>query len=342
MIEGTVPTRLAGLIRTTALNVGVLPAALDEIDPSVNPAALADDCFRVPTEWAWRAWELIDATAGPGSGLLATAAAGPAELRVWDHLLTSGPALGQTTHTDGELRGVVADPSIGWIVMKNGRLLTIRDTVIIENDPVLAPVEEFMLSIMLRRVRAATHKHLVPIRVTLSHRSSNRYSYLVDEFGTSHIDFGAPCAELTFLDAGALPVGTCPHLGAMLRHYAELVLATSHPAPSWPQTLHAIIAIALCEGDVNIDEAAGRLTMSARTLQRRLHEMGTTWRHEVELVRYEHAVRLIRDTRLPLQSIAARLGYADARTLRRAIRRWTGQGTDDFRRNLRRPATNAT
>ncbi|GAB2450675.1 helix-turn-helix domain-containing protein [Nocardia tengchongensis] len=127
-------------------------------------------------------------------------------------------------------------------------------------------------------------------------------------------------------------IGAEPHLGAMLRHYSDVVLAASHPATNWQETLHATIAIALREGDVTVDEATRRLAMSSRTLQRRLQEIGTSWRHEVESVRYGHAIRLMRDTDLSVRSIAARLGYADARTLRRAIRRWTGRGPDEFRR----------
>ncbi|WP_067694268.1 helix-turn-helix transcriptional regulator [Nocardia jejuensis] len=334
MIEGTIPTRVAALIRTTALNVGVTPAELDAIIPTVDPASLADDLVRVPTEWAWRAWELIDASAGIGSGLLATDIADRRGLYVWDYPFISGPILGDSARNALGVRGVVADPSIGWVVMQNGRLLTVRDTVAIDPDPLLAPLEEFMLSIMLRRVRAATRRYLVPDRVAFSHRASNRYNYLVDEFGTSHIEFGCPCAEITFLDAGTLSTQTTPDLGAMLRHYAEIVLAASNPAPSWRQNLRATITIALREGDLTIDEAAQSMAMSARTLQRRLHEMGTSWRHELESIRYEQASRLMRDTNLPIQSVAARLGYADARTLRRAIRRWTGQGTDEFRRRL--------
>ncbi|MEU6586664.1 helix-turn-helix domain-containing protein [Nocardia sp. NPDC046763] len=82
---------------------------------------------------------------------------------------------------------------------------------------------------------------------------------------------------------------------------------------------------------------ARRLTMSPRTLQRRLQALGTNWRQEVELVRHENALRLIRDSDLPVQSVATRVGCTDARTLRRAIQRWTGHSTTEFRRQLLDP-----
>ncbi|MFB7722882.1 AraC family transcriptional regulator ligand-binding domain-containing protein [Nocardia sp. NPDC056100] len=335
VITGTTSTRLAGLIRTTALTAGVPATELDAISPSVNPAVLADDQLRVPTEWAWRAWELIDATAGPGSGLLATAAAGHGGLHVWDYLFTCAPTLAESVRIAIGLRGVVTDPGVDWVVEVDGRLLTIRETTAIEPDGVLPPIQEFMLSIMLRRVREATGQRLVPVRVAFSHSATHRYRHLVDEFGTTRIDFGAPCAEITFLDAGDLPTGTDPYLGAMVRKYAELLLTTSRPAPDWRTTLHDTVIGALRDGDTSLEEAARRLQISPRTLQRRLYELGTSWRQEVESVRRDNAIQLMRHTDLPVQSVAARLGYTDARTLRRAIRRWSGQGVTDFRRDLR-------
>lgn len=333
MIEGTIPTRIAALIRATALRAGVDPAELAAIDPAVGPAVLADDLLRVSTGWAWRAWELIDAAAGPGSGLLATAAADRGGLHVWDYLFTSAPTLVESLRTVVELRGIVTDPAVGWEVVHSGGLLTVRESAPIEPATVLAPIEEFMLSMMLRRAREATRSQLVPVRVAFTHHRSERYRLLVDEFGTGRIDFGAEHAEITFLDAAALPTGADAHLGAMLRHYAELVLATSRTVPSGQDLMRVAIAAALDEGELTLDGVARRLAMSSRTLQRRLSELDTSWRSEVEAVRHERAVALIRDTGLPVQSIAVRLGYTDARTLRRAFHRWTGRGPDEFRRN---------
>ena len=329
MIEGTIPTRIAGLIQATAVQAGVAPVEIGAIDSAV----LADDLMRVPTQWAWRAWELIDAAAGPGSGLLATAAADRGGLHVWDYLFTSAPTLGDSLRSVVELRGAVTDPGVGWEVVESGGLLTIRESAPIEPEAVVAPIEEFMLSMMLRRVREATRCRLVPVRVAFSHRDTSRYRRLIDEFDTTRIDFGAEHAAITFIDAARLPTGADPHLGTMLRHYAELVLASSRRLPGERETVRMAIVSALQDGDLTLGAVAGRLSMSSRTLQRRLGELGTGWRSEVESVRHERAVALIRDTGLPVQSIAIRLGYTDARALRRAFLRWTGERPDEFRRS---------
>jgi AraC-like DNA-binding protein len=69
---------------------------------------------------------------------------------------------------------------------------------------------------------------------------------------------------------------------------------------------------------------AARLAMSPRTLQRRLRDAGTSWRDELEDVRGRSARRLLEDGGLTRASVARRLGYSDARSLRRALRRWDG------------------
>ncbi|TMR05514.1 helix-turn-helix transcriptional regulator [Actinomadura soli] len=73
---------------------------------------------------------------------------------------------------------------------------------------------------------------------------------------------------------------------------------------------------------------------SSRSLQRRLHQEGTSWREQVEKVRQAEATRLLRDTRLNIDAIAARVGYSDVRALRRAFHRWYGHAPADFRRKL--------
>ncbi|APA95095.1 hypothetical protein NS506_01021 [Nocardia seriolae] len=219
------------MIRATALRVGVTPVQLAHAT-SLDPAVLGDGLLRVPTESVWRIWELIDATAGAGSGLLATAEAGQVGLSVWGYLFSSRATLAESLRTVMELRAVVTDPSVGWEVLEDGGLLTIRVAATVEPEMVLAPVEEFVLSTMLRQVREATRQHLTPVRVAFSHRARHRYTHLVDEFGTGRIDFGARHSEITFLDVVALPTGLDPHLGQLMRNHAELNIAASDRLPT--------------------------------------------------------------------------------------------------------------
>jgi AraC-like DNA-binding protein len=69
---------------------------------------------------------------------------------------------------------------------------------------------------------------------------------------------------------------------------------------------------------------ARQLGMHERTLNRRLHEEGTSFRRELDGMRYEVARQLLADTRLPLSKIGPALGYADTTAFIRAFKRWSG------------------
>lgn len=322
--------RTAAVLRETALRVGAKQGQI-AFAAGTDAVGTGDERLRVPIESAWRLWELIGSVGGPGAGLCASATAERGGLGVWDYLFASRATLAESLRTVMELRSAVTDPAVVWEVREDGALLTVRVGVAQEADPVYVPVEEFVLALILRRIREATGQEIVPVRVGFTHRCTFRYRDMIEEFGTGRIDFGAPYSEITFLDAGALPTGGDPGLGEVLRHYAELLLANSRRAPGWREELHRAISEALARGELGLDAVAHRLAQSPRTLQRRLRDMDTTWRAEIEQVRWRQAQNLLRDTDLSVQSVAARVGYSDARALRRAFHRWTGQTPDGFR-----------
>lgn len=79
-------------------------------------------------------------------------------------------------------------------------------------------------------------------------------------------------------------------------------------------------------------QVASMLNLSARTYRRRLADEDTAFQELLDSVRAEHATRQLREGRLPISSIAYRLGFGDPSNFRRAYRRWTGQTPGDVRR----------
>jgi AraC-like DNA-binding protein len=74
---------------------------------------------------------------------------------------------------------------------------------------------------------------------------------------------------------------------------------------------------------------------SARTVQRRLAEAGTTYQRMVDETRRELALRFIQSAELPIAHIAFCLGFRDERSFRRSFRRWTGQSPTQARKSWR-------
>lgn len=74
-----------------------------------------------------------------------------------------------------------------------------------------------------------------------------------------------------------------------------------------------------------MQQLAAMLNLSPRTYRRRLAAEGMRFQQLLDGVRAEHADRYLRQGKLPLASIAYRLGFSDPSNFRRAYRRWTGR-----------------
>jgi AraC-like DNA-binding protein len=81
----------------------------------------------------------------------------------------------------------------------------------------------------------------------------------------------------------------------------------------------------------DLPEVAKQLSVSTRTLKRRLSEEGVQFSQLLDEERRSHALLLLRSP-LSLDEIAARLGYSDTANFTRAFRRWTGKAPGAFRR----------
>ncbi|GAA3542427.1 AraC family transcriptional regulator [Amycolatopsis ultiminotia] len=76
--------------------------------------------------------------------------------------------------------------------------------------------------------------------------------------------------------------------------------------------------------DAGMDAIAGQLTMSARTLRRRLTDAGTGYRQLLDEVRQALAEEMLNTGVLSVEDVALRLGYAEASSFIHAFKRWSG------------------
>lgn len=98
------------------------------------------------------------------------------------------------------------------------------------------------------------------------------------------------------------------------------------------ESLRAIIGAAALGAAPALQEAAGTLGLSPRTLQRRLSGMGVTWGSLVDVWRRETAEAMLADPACRVGTVARRLGYGDPAHFDRAFRRWTGTTPTALRR----------
>ena len=87
----------------------------------------------------------------------------------------------------------------------------------------------------------------------------------------------------------------------------------------------------LASGNISDAIVAERLHLTERTLQRRLHEQGTTFKKLLTEVRIELADNYIRDSKLSLNEISFLLGFSELSSFSRAFKHWTGSSPRHYR-----------
>ncbi|WP_439678625.1 AraC family transcriptional regulator ligand-binding domain-containing protein [Embleya sp. MST-111070] len=333
MHEWTVSAHCARFFRALVRDSGGDSARFDEL-PGLSSEDLGDDLIRVPTASAVALWEqLLVAGSGPFVALRLTDAADIGTFGIWDYLSTCGPDLRTAFATAAEYLRVVGDADTRIEGIEDGSLYTLRQSVGVDVPDVAEAFDLMALAVFLRRASEATKTPLVPLKVTLAHRAPTGVRRHAEHFGTRNIEFEAAANSVTFrLDDVRRPLpGFQPGLDQFLRGCADRIMATSRATPTWQERFRAALDSAFRGDTVALDQVAARLHLSGRSLQRRLSAHGTTWRGEVAAAREERALRLLRETDLPQQAIASRVGYTDARTLRRAMRRWRGETPEALR-----------
>jgi AraC-like DNA-binding protein len=83
---------------------------------------------------------------------------------------------------------------------------------------------------------------------------------------------------------------------------------------------------------LGLDDVAGRLHLSPRTIHRRLEEEGSSFRAIKDALRRDLALARLAKTRDPIARIAGELGYADTSAFYRACVDWTGLAPAHYRR----------
>ncbi|OZG75520.1 hypothetical protein BTA51_02470 [Hahella sp. CCB-MM4] len=84
---------------------------------------------------------------------------------------------------------------------------------------------------------------------------------------------------------------------------------------------------------VGIEPVSQRLNMSARTLQRKLKEEGTTYQNELDHIRRELAESYLGHSRLSVSEIAFLLGYQEQSSFNHAFREWLGMSPGAYRQS---------
>ncbi|WP_420473546.1 AraC family transcriptional regulator [Noviherbaspirillum sp. ST9] len=92
----------------------------------------------------------------------------------------------------------------------------------------------------------------------------------------------------------------------------------------------------LAQDRVRLATIAEELTMTQRTLQRKLADAGVTFQQVLDRTRHELAIDYLKRERLSLAEIAFLLGYQEQSSFCHAFKEWTGKNPGAYREGLER------
>lgn len=146
--------------------------------------------------------------------------------------------------------------------------------------------------------------------------------------------FGAPDNELVF-DSHYLDLRLFradPSLCALLDRHAEELLQKYPREDSLVEKVRTILKDELNGGDASLQSVARQLSLTERTLQRRLRALGTSHQELLDQMRRDLALRYLREPGMAVCEVAYLLGFSESSAFHRAFKRWTGTSPKEFRR----------
>ncbi|MFI5530660.1 AraC family transcriptional regulator ligand-binding domain-containing protein [Kitasatospora sp. NPDC051853] len=337
--EGTTPSAFTRVNAGCAELLGVDREQYGRL-LGMAPEHLSGDRYRTPSATNIRIWQLM-VTQVPWTevALAMTRQSQLGAFGVWDYLITSAATPLDGVRDASAHLAAIADAGTEAIRIaeedgpEGGRIVVSHANEADLTDETAAAIRAFAMGLFRRRFSEATGRDLVPVRVALAARAPRRHRSLRELYGGAPVEFDAPISSVTFAAAdlrAANPLAQ-PGLSAVLRAHAEQSVSAAVPLHSWLDLFRIALAAAEREGGPTLAAVAQQLAIGPRTLQRRLDEHGTSWREELQSARRARVLELLRGTGLSTETIAARTGYADARALRRAVRRWSGSSPSGLR-----------
>jgi AraC-like DNA-binding protein len=191
---------------------------------------------------------------------------------------------------------------------------------------------EYSMAVLLKTLRGAAGTAWMPREIRFVHERNPACDYRA-VFG-SRVRFGcasnAVIVERDFVECCVAAAD--PKLYRALRLHLDRALGgTQQEEDGLLESVRSAIGASLECGDAKLERIAARLTVNARTLERRLKAHGVVYRDLLEDTRRRLALEYLKDKRRTISEIALLLGYSEVSAFSRAFKRWTGSTPRDSR-----------
>jgi len=139
--------------------------------------------------------------------------------------------------------------------------------------------------------------------------------------------------ERSFLDRPILKADT--NLGVVLNRHAAELLEKLPQENGIVESVRRAMTESLRGGDASLSAVSKRLGMSARTLQRKLSDLGTSHQLLLDDVRRDLSRKYLQESGMAICEVAFLLGFSDTSVFHRAFRRWTGETPGEYQKRVR-------
>ena len=193
---------------------------------------------------------------------------------------------------------------------------------------------EFALAAALKLARDSTGHQIIPQQVSFAHPAPPDASEHRRFFrGPVRFSAGSTAMILSAVDAARPMLGADEALSSVVRRRLEKALVERELQEAGPFSgrVRRLMVEHLGGTTLTPSTVARALTISERTLSRRLADEGTSFRGILDDVRREFACALLQDRSLSVGDIAFFLQYSEPAAFHRSFRRWTGKTPLAFR-----------
>ena len=178
-------------------------------------------------------------------------------------------------------------------------------------------------------------ENLKPAAVSIMHAAPPCAEEYFDLF-KAPVRFSADRDSITFAtgDVDKYLIGANPQLARLNDQVMIEYLGKLNKDDIINRVTAAIVDI-LPSGGVTDEKVATTLNMSVRSLQRRLKEVGMTFRRLLDTVRKDLAATYVHDPGIELAEVAFLMGFSDQSAFSRAFKRWEGRTPREARKSSR-------
>ncbi|MGB6308564.1 MAG: AraC family transcriptional regulator [Steroidobacteraceae bacterium] len=297
-------------------------------EAGIDLKSLDGPMVRCPLTVSVRLWRIaLDATGDPAFGIKAASYIKNTSFHALSYGISASSTLKEAFERAQRYCHVISD-AVEYEFSRRGSEyhFIMEPTAEVPDESV-----DCLVAAYLRMCRSLCGREFSPLRIDMRRPRPSK----LEDFAAllrAPLYFGAPQTRMIFdadgierpLNAGNPELAR--HNDAMALQYLSRI-----DRQNIQVRVREILLQRLPSGEPSQNDVAELLTMSARTLQRKLGESGHSYKQILDETRRELAIAYLSASRYSIIDVTYLLGFSASSCFTRAFRRWTGQSPSDWR-----------